>query len=449
MKSIWGVEIKNGISILDVIQNENDRKKAKLNFDKALEGEKFVLREDYGNNKFMRTTWENQYFPLYDDNNVIIGLGIIEQELTKQIQLESDYHEAKLFRTLANFSTSGISLADATDKELPLIFVNDSFCKITGYSKEEVIGKNCRFLQSHDTKQHELNILREAIKTKQPCQVELRNYKKDGTLFYNLLSLTPIFDENNELQYYAGIQTDITDLKILSQRLYTTEKLSAMSEMISNIAHQWRQPLSIITTVASNIKILDEIDSLQAYSIGNDMSIIINYANYLSKIIDEFKEFTISERDSNFELNEIFENIEIDKEIKIIKELDNNIKLNTYKNQFIKAIVNIIQNAEDAFASRTSDKYLFIKTYQNKNYIFIEIQDSAGGIADTIKDKIFEPYFTTKHQSQGTGLGLYTTYNFISSINGLIEIKNIDYTYESKNLSGVQCTIKIPVTLAS
>jgi PAS domain S-box-containing protein len=112
---------------------------------------------------------------------------------------------------LMDSCVNGISLADVKQPDMPLVYVNEAFERITGYRKEEILGRNCRFLQRNDRDQECLNGIREAIKNKLPFQCEIKNYKNNAQLFYNYLSLSPVFDPaSGELVYYLGIQHDIT-----------------------------------------------------------------------------------------------------------------------------------------------------------------------------------------------------------------------------------------------
>ena len=107
--------------------------------------------------------------------------------------------------------SSSITITDMLDSDRPLIFCNNAFTEITGYSKEEVLGRNCKFLQNNDSQPNELNIIRNSFEEKKSCEVILRNYKKDGTLFFNQLKLAPIFNKKGKLTHYVGVQNDITD----------------------------------------------------------------------------------------------------------------------------------------------------------------------------------------------------------------------------------------------
>jgi len=122
---------------------------------------------------------------------------------------------------------NGVTLADPDLEDLPLVYANKAFEDITGYTQEETIGKNCRFLQGSDRDQVEVAKLREAIKNKQPIEVTLRNYRKNGELFYNHLKMMPLFDSKGNLLYFLGVQYDAT------QQLKADEEIKQLKEQLS------------------------------------------------------------------------------------------------------------------------------------------------------------------------------------------------------------------------
>ncbi len=135
----------------------------------------------------------------------------------------SNFTGLNLADELRNFaleSTScGVVISDCKQADQPLIYVNQGFEKVTGYSRDEVIGKNCRFLQADDTEQEQLEILRHAIKSQEDCKVELRNYRKDGTMFYNELIISPVRNKDGEVTNFIGIQNDVTEREIAKREL--------------------------------------------------------------------------------------------------------------------------------------------------------------------------------------------------------------------------------------
>lgn len=105
---------------------------------------------------------------------------------------------------------NGITLADPDLEDMPIVYANKAFVAVTGYSQEEVIGRNCRFLQGDDRNQEEIKRIKEAINEQKPVEVVLRNYKKNGELFYNKFKIIPLCDRSGKLIYFLGVQYDVT-----------------------------------------------------------------------------------------------------------------------------------------------------------------------------------------------------------------------------------------------
>lgn len=135
------------------------------------------------------------------------GTSVIMDDITKEIKIKE---ELMLLKSAVEASSSGVTIADAKQEDLPLIYINPAFEQITGYKSNEVLGKNCRFLQGKRTDQPELTIVRKAIKEGKNCRVVLKNFKKNGKMFLNELRLSPVIVKG-KLTHFVGIQTDITD----------------------------------------------------------------------------------------------------------------------------------------------------------------------------------------------------------------------------------------------
>ena len=127
-------------------------------------------------------------------------------------------------------SSDSIAIADASSPNYPLIFVNPAFENLTGYSKEEVLSKNCNYLQGDDRQQRQLQDLRDALHQKRSCLVTLRNYRKDGSMFWNELSISPVFEKSGELTHFIGVQKDVTARIISEQRLLEERKALEQSK---------------------------------------------------------------------------------------------------------------------------------------------------------------------------------------------------------------------------
>lgn len=135
----------------------------------------------------------------------------------------------KVLSKILDSCVNGITLADPDQEDMPLVYVNKAFEKITGYSQEETVGRNCRFLQGADRDQRERYQLKEAIANKQPVEITLKNYRKNGEMFYNHLIITPLFDAHGNVLYYLGVQYDVTQQRRAEEEIKRlTEQLAAV-----------------------------------------------------------------------------------------------------------------------------------------------------------------------------------------------------------------------------
>ena len=239
------------------------------------------------------------------------------------------------------------------------------------------------------------------------------------------------------------------DEKIISEQ----SKLVSMGEMIGNIAHQWRQPLSVITTTATSLKIQKEIGVLNNNDINRYMDTINESAQYLSQTIEDFRNFLDPK---NSKLKEFLIPKAIDKtlkivssqfvanDIKIIKDIENR-TISSFENELIQVLINLLNNSRDALLNFDNNKKLiFINAYTKDDTFFIEVIDNAGGVKKDIVSRIFEPYFTTKYKSKGTGIGLYMSQDIVSKLlNGDISMENTIYKYENIEYKGAKFKISI------
>ena len=259
-------------------------------------------------------------------------------------------------------------------------------------------------------------------------------------------------DMNKNLENLVEKKT--TELIQKENILNHQSKMAAMGEMIENIAHQWRQPLSLISTAATGAKLKKDFGNLSDSDFYETMDIINNSAQHLSNTIDDFRNFFSNEKKASFfDVNTPIEKVLYlvssklkNRKIEIIKNTQK-IEIIGLVNEFIQVLVNIINNALDAFEENNLEKKLiFIDIYKEENNLILKIKDNAGGIKETIINRIFEPYFTTKHKSQGTGIGLYMSNEIIKKhMNGNISVSNKEYSYDNVKYIGAEFKIELPI----
>ena len=256
--------------------------------------------------------------------------------------------------------------------------------------------------------------------------------RSDKTIFPALIAVKTILIENKNNTIITVV--DLTQIKLQDQFLQQQAKLAQMGELLSMIAHQWRQPLTAISAASENLKLKNLLNKIDNNTIDIATNDINKYTNYLSNTINDFKNFYKTNKSiEKTSLNEMLEkslNIIEDaiyfKNIKIIKNLNSISPINTYKSEVTQVILSLLQNAEDILIEKQIvNPFIKIKTFEDKKYLYLQVIDNGGGIPENILDKIFDPYFSTKHEKNGTGLGLYFAKSIIeNNCNALLTAKS-------------------------
>ena len=284
--------------------------------------------------------------------------------------------------------------------------------------------------------------------------VEFNGLHKDGTIFP--IKLTLGYNELGDKKLVVANIEDITFEKEQQKIAASHQRHAQMGEMIGNIAHQWRQPLSAITMLASSSKLTNSLGMFDSNELDETLDKVIDYSAYLSQTIEDFRNFYKEDKESeefdiiekiNFSIN-LVDAAYRDFEILIYKEfLTTSLTVNGLPNEFSQVIVNILNNAKDILIEKDiKSKKLLVKVSQDEHYNICEIYDNAGGVPQDIIKKIFDPYFTTKHQSQGTGIGLHMSKDIIqSSLNGILDVQNREFKIEEEKYFGACFIIKLPI----
>jgi C4-dicarboxylate-specific signal transduction histidine kinase len=245
-------------------------------------------------------------------------------------------------------------------------------------------------------------------------------------------------DTNEELNRLKKQIQEQQDVMIEQQ------KLAAMGEMIGNIAHQWRQPLNALGLVLQNIKKAYERGRLDDAYIEKSINKGKMLTTKMSTTIDDFRNLIKSKKlKERFfikdVLNDVLEMVEAsfkNHNIEIVTNYDQEIEITNYPNELFQVIINLMNNAKDAFVEQNKDGVVTVNCYIKDDDVFIDIADNAGGIPLENPNKVFEPYFTTK--DSGTGIGLYMSKMIIEKdMDGILSVQNKD--------DGALFTIQLPI----
>jgi len=293
-----------------------------------------------------------------------------------------------------------------------IVDVNISTVKLLGYiDKEEIIGRNIfEFLHEDEYEKAKANIKEDVVEP-----YELKLLKKDKSVIYTLTSARYITRYGQKTRMLGIV--DISEMKQKDEQLLQQSKLAQMGDMIGMIAHQWRQPLNAISASGINISLLSSMGALDDNKLQESSEFIQDQCQKMSTTIDTFLNFVKPSKDfSEFKLSHSLDSILYlmgtqleNHNIKmIVEDIDKEVSVIGHEDLLEQVIINILSNARDALDDIQKDsKFIKISVFQDKANPVITIEDNGGGIPDDIAEKIFNPYFTTKEQGKGTGLGLY------------------------------------------
>ncbi|ESQ79429.1 histidine kinase famiy protein [Asticcacaulis sp. YBE204] len=341
-----------------------------------------------------------------------------------------------LFFAAIEMTRMPMIVTDPNQADNPVIFANQAFLNTTGYEMSEVLHKNCRFLQGPGTDPDTVANVRRAIKERTDIAVEIQNYRKDGTMFWNALFVSPIFDRDGKLLYFFGSQLDITRRREAESALRRAQKMEAIGQLTGGIAHDFNNLLQVIIgNMQLARSVIDKPDKIVRY---NDA--VVTAAEKAKALTQQLLAFSrkqpLEARVVNLnrvltELRDLLSktlgsHIEID--LDLARDLAN---ADIDIIQLEMAVINVLANARDAMPEggkvTVSTRNLRLDTAHRDDrfgglkpgtYVSLAIKDTGTGMPPEVLARITEPFFTTKGVGKGTGLGLAQVYGFVNQSEG-------------------------------
>lgn len=326
-----------------------------------------------------------------------------------------------------------------TDMNGELSHGSNAFYNLSGYSKETLSGLHHFKLFHPDFPRDRYQKIISTVKSGRQWHGELpfRNYQKEEYWVEALFS--PVYNRSDEIDAVTAILHDISEKKKNESHealLLHQSRLAQMGELIAMIAHQWRQPLNIIGLGMTQLETAKQLDKLDDALFETLADTIKDQISYMSYTIDDFRKFFHQDKElTHVNLHSLISETIIligellnYKEIAIHNHTDREIEVDVFSNEFKQVLINIINNARDALSERAvSTKQIEITSSVTRDdHITVTVSDNGGGIDPKIMDKIFEPYFTTKFEAQGTGLGLYMSKLIIEEhMHGTLHAENV------------------------
>jgi PAS domain S-box-containing protein len=376
-------------------------------------------------------------------------------EQVQRIQEELNLHD----RAMAAASC-GITIADALAPDMPLIYINEAFERITGYTASEVIGRNCRFLQGDDRDQPDLARLRAAVKRGEPCRITLRNYRKDGSLFWNELFMSPIFDLDGRLTHFVGVQTDVTASKIAEEELAQrsvqledmNERLTALNQQknafLGMAAHDLRTPLTVLQGFAE----LLTHPSAQPEDFSEFSLIIRDTIQQMLALLDDLLDITAIEagkltlRPETVPIAPFIERIAKlnrrlgeQKGIRLVTEVAPDLPPISFDPRRIEQVLNNLLS--NAFKFSHADTTVTLSVQRAAGGVEFAVRDQGQGIRPDEIDKVFGEFQRVSTRPTGdeasTGLGL-------SICRRIVQLHNGEIGVESEVGAGSRFTFTLP-----
>jgi signal transduction histidine kinase len=463
-------EIDNAL-FTNNLPNEKELLEQKL---KLFERELYFFRENSKFLKYLDRDIELQIFFEKIENSFSKKIGIVRKIRDKKLELKEAIFITSTMNKRADFEK--LILSNSEFKE---IYRDAMFHIINGgdYHKLIEIGEKIASFQELNVETIEIAIKNISYLVEISIEIELlildvleRAVLKNLIIFENrlieefqtddqssnaifyililisfsfLIALTFLFQRDRKLQQQLSdlnislvdrVEREVEKNREKDKLIFQQAKLASLGEMIGNIAHQWRQPLNNLAIVIQDIENAYHFGEIDEDYISSSSDDAMKQINYMSSTIDDFRNFFKSDEvKTKFSIHEAIANsltISISglnsNKINLQKDIRDECFILGSKNQYIQVVINLLKNGQDILIEREiTDPRLKISLKKDGDFAIFSVEDNAGGVPENIIDKIFEPYFTTKHQSVGTGLGLYMSKMIIEkNFGGKMRVEN-------------------------
>jgi two-component system cell cycle sensor histidine kinase/response regulator CckA len=393
--------------------------------------------------------------PVTSSQEEIEHLARMNETLKRELMESRLIDEARELQGRAfDAFVQGVTITDPNRPGNPIIYVNDGFTRLTGFSRDEVIGKSHQFLYGPETSPDALTRIRLALNAGQPCMVEVQNYRKDRTPFWNNFCIAPIIEEG-VITHFVFVQTDISSFKQMEHQFRQAQKMEAIGHLAGGVAHDFNNLLTIINGCSELIRAGAPLPT-QSSLLLDEIHKAGERAATLTRQLLAFSRKTVLQP-RLIDLGCLIKDFQkmigrlIEEDIRLTTHLAPDArKVRVDPGQMEQVLMNLVLNARDAMpqggelrvelqnATLTEPDLARFPDLTPGKYVLLTVSDTGCGMDTSTINRLFEPFFTTKPVGKGTGLGLAMVYGIVKASGGHISV-------QSESGKGTTFQIHLPI----
>lgn len=337
-----------------------------------------------------------------------------------------------------------VILADAKQDSHPIVFANQAFLDLTGYAREEVLGRNCRFLQGTETDAKAVARIRDALARAEPISIDVVNYRADGARFWNALFIGPVFDDAGELRYYLGNQLDVTAQKAAEEAQHQTRKTEAVGQVATGLAHTLSNQLQVVIGALELMA-----PKFQEAGVSRHGARALRGARDAADLVHQLLTFArkapltprpIELTESVRRMKPLLEAAADGRRLRL--DFDGATpRVLLDRTQFDAALLSLVANAREASESSGQIVIRVRKAdVDGAPGVSVIVEDDGEGMSNEVLARATEPFFTTKTAARHSGMGLSMVSGFVAQSRGRLDIR-------AAPGSGARVTMEFPATL--
>ena len=329
-------------------------------------------------------------------------------------------------------------LTDPNQDDNPIVFANKAFLDLTGYEEAEVMGRNCRFLQGAQTDRAAVAELRDAVDSRSSIALELLNYRRDGSAFWNAVFIGPVYDTAGKLQYFFASQLDVTRRRNSEQSYRQAQKMESIGQLTAGLAHDFNNLLQVVNGNLELVAHTKDPERVKRY-VSAAQSAAERGAKLTRQLLAFARKTRLEPRPLDLtklvsDFSDLIES-SVNKQVEIHLSLRRGLQhVVIDPDQLEMALLNIVNNARDAMPDgglvtiSTMPRHLngdaAAHDLPSGDYVVLQVEDTGHGMSAEVVERATEPFFTTRGTGKGTGLGLAMASGFVRQSGGRLEIES-------------------------